>query len=69
MDSNKSQTHSAPPTPSRSPSHAGDQQECPESPLIPNIPVTLKRGEKTRVKKMEDAVCSSFIVIILGWIF
>lgn len=68
-DVNMSGAMSAPATPaslpSRSPSHAGEQTECPESPLIPNIPLSLKKIDKTRVKKMEDAVCIDYAVHFL----
>ncbi|KAL4233107.1 Sentrin-specific protease 6 [Mactra antiquata] len=56
-DTVRLQTMSAPCTPasshSRSPSHNNDSTECPESPLIPNIPVSKRSNDKTRVKKME----------------
>ncbi|XP_060603319.1 uncharacterized protein LOC132756302 isoform X2 [Ruditapes philippinarum] len=60
MNKSQSQSMSAPATPasvpSRSPSHAGDQPECPESPLIPTVPITLKKGEKAR-EGAPGAVC------------
>lgn len=61
----KSSQISAPSTPasnnSQSPSHS-EQAECPESPFIPNIPISNRADQaKGRVGKMEGKVsCSSY---------
>ena len=41
---------------SKSPA-AGTPGECPESPLIPTIPISTKRTALSRLQKMEDEVC------------